>query len=1388
MTFILTSLLWLEILQKPILRALPDSVVFMHTGVTLLCEGTSGATKYYLYQKEDPYSRYTEMFPEPGNKAEFTISRIDRHHAGPYQCYYQTYYGSSAYSNTLELVVTGAYNKPSLSAQPGPVVTSGKTVTLQCVSEYYNKFIFTKEGPQKQSWKKNSQYNHSIDKYQASFSVGPVTSSQRWTFTCYSHSMNNPWVWSFPSDPLELLFSGNLQKPIIKAEPGSVITSGSSTTIWCQGTPDAEIYVLHKDGSQKPWGTQTPEEPGNKAKFSMHDVTEEHAGQYRCYCYSSAGWSERSDTLELVVTGTYYTKPSLSALPSPVVTSGGNMTLQCVSQNRYDKFILTKDNLKFTKSLDPQYKRSATPYQALFPMEHMTLNHIGTFRCYGYYKDTPQLWSVPSEPLEIHISGELSKKPSLLAHQGHILGPGMSLTLQCSSDINYDRFALYKEGKADFTQRSSQQTQAGLSLANFTLGYVRYDMGGQYRCYGAHSLSSEWSASSDPLDILISEYLSVIPSLSVKPNSTVHSGENVTLLCQSTSRVDTFILSKEGSAHQPLRGLGPFGDSSMPPSGSIPSAEILQKPILRALPDSVVFMHTGVTLLCEGTSGATKYYLYQKEDPYSRYTEMFPEPGNKAEFTISRIDRHHAGPYQCYYQTYYGSSAYSNTLELVVTGAYNKPSLSAQPGPVVTSGKTVTLQCVSEYYNKFIFTKEGPEKQSWKKNSQYNSAIYKYQASFSVGPVTSSQRWTFRCYSHSMNNPWVWSFPSDPLELLFSGNLQKPIIKAEPGSVITSRSSTTIWCQGTPDAEIYVLHKEKSQKSWGTQTPEEPGNKAKFSIHDVTEEHAGQYRCYCYSSAGWSERSDTLELVVTGTYYTKPSLSALPSPVVTSGGNMTLQCVSQNRYDKFILTKDNVKFTKSLDPQYKRSATPYQALFPMEHMTLNHIGTFRCYGYYKDTPQLWSVPSEPLEIHISGLSKKPSLLAHQGHILGLGMSLTLQCSSDINYDRFALYKEGESDFTQRSSQRTQAGLSLANFTLGYVRYDMGGQYRCYGAHSLSSELSASSDPLDILISEYLSVTPSLSVKPNSTVHSGENVTLLCQSTSRVDTFILSKEGSAHRPLRLKSKFQPWQYQAEFSMSAVATSFTGTYRCYGSEDTSLYLLSYASAPVELKVSGPMGDSSLPPSGHMPPTGLRSYLKVLIGVSVAFLLLLIILIFLLLRRRHQEKFRKNAQKETELQLPAGAAEPGTRDRGSQKRSSPAAATQEESLYASMEDIRLKDGVDLDSWRPPEEDLQGEAHGQVKPSRLRKAGTPLPSAMSSEHVNTKDGQAEEDREVDSQAVEPEEPQDVTYAQLCIRTLSRRTAAPSPSQAGEDPEEPSIYAALAAAHPEAVPKDKEQ
>uniref|UniRef100_A0AC11CC93 Uncharacterized protein n=1 Tax=Ovis aries TaxID=9940 RepID=A0AC11CC93_SHEEP len=135
-------------------------------------------------------------------------------------------------------------------------------------------------------------------------------------------------------------------------------------------------------------------------------------------------------------------------------------------------------------------------------------------------------------------------------------------------------------------------------------------------------------------------------------------------------------------------------------------------------------------------------------------------------------------------------------------------------------------------------------------------------------------------------------------------------------------------------------------------------------------------------------------------------------------------------------------------------------------------------------------------------------------------------------------------------------------------------------------------------------SPSLSVRPGPSVAPGETVTLLCQSGNRTDTFLLSKEGAAQRPLRLRSQDQDGRYQAEFSLSPVTSAHGGTYRCYRSLSTDPYLLSQPSEPLALVVSG-----------------LTWYLSVLIGVSVTFVLLLLVLLFLFLRHRGQDRRRNS-----------------------------------------------------------------------------------------------------------------------------------------------------------------------
>ncbi|XP_035938237.2 leukocyte immunoglobulin-like receptor subfamily A member 6 isoform X1 [Halichoerus grypus] len=572
-----------------------------------------------------------------------------------------------------------------------------------------------------------------------------------------------------------------------------------------------------------------------------------------------------------------------------------------------------------------------------------------------------------------------------------------------------------------------------------------------------------------------------------------------------------------------------------------------------------------------------------------------------------------------------------------------------------------------------------------------------------------------------------------------AGTLPKPTIWAEPGSVIPWGTPVTIWCQGSLEAQEYLLHKDGNLVAWDKPPALEPGDKAKFSIRYMRDVYAGRYRCNYLSPTGWSEPSDPLELVVTG-WQGKPSLSALPSPVVTSGGNVTLQCGSWMGLHKFVLMKEGDNQTSwTLDSQRAPSGE-FQALFPVGPVTPSLRWTFRCYGYYSNNPQVWSYPSDPLELLVSGALGKPSLLTQQGPVVTSGQSLTLQCRSDVGYDRFALSKEGARDPPQLLGRQPQAGLSGPDFYLGPVRPSHGGRYTCYGGRNVSSEWSAPSDPLDILVAGQLPYTPSLSVQPGPTVASGENVTLLCQSWSSADTFLLSKEGAADPPLRLRSKHRAGQHQAEFSVSPVTSAHGGTYRCYGSSSTSPYLLSQPSDPLELLVSGsptdpgpsPTGPSSTAGESQGPlskgfssslsemPGGQRGsrgsegphwYLYV-IGVSVAFVLLLGLLVLLLVRHRRRGEGRK-----------PGAADPEPKDRGLQDSSSPAAAAQEESLYAAVQDTQPEEGVELDH----------------------------------------------------QAATSHAPSDVTYAQLNRLTLRRETSASPPSQSGELPAEPSVYAALA-------------
>ncbi|XP_036088202.1 leukocyte immunoglobulin-like receptor subfamily A member 6 isoform X5 [Rousettus aegyptiacus] len=397
--------------------------------------------------------------------------------------------------------------------------------------------------------------------------------------------------------------------------------------------------------------------------------------------------------------------------------------------------------------------------------------------------------------------------------------------------------------------------------------------------------------------------------------------------------------------------------------------------------------------------------------------------------------------------------------DLVQAGVLPKPTIWADPSPVVTSGSLVTIWCQGSLQaDAYYLYKEGISEPLAIRTLEDSSNRTGFRTE-SASSVTAGR---YQCAYYTKRNGW--SEQSDLLPLVVTGFFRAPSLSAHPSPVVASGRNVFLLCSSESTSGTFHLLKERGadppqhmESKWW---PDTRRWQALFPMGPTNTSHGGTYRCYGSQSSyvyQWSWPSDPLRLEVTGVYK-EPSLSAQPGMLVLSGELLSLQCHSEAGFDRFALTKDEgLTPPQCLDGQHSPN-------FPLGPVTRSLAGQYRCYSGH-NLSYAWSAPSAPLDILVTGMYKKPSLSAQPGPSVPWGGKVTLQCHSQTLSDTFYLHKEGSPAPPQHFRPPDTAASFQANFTMNPVTSAHGGTYRCYSSWSTSPYLlSHPSDPVEFVVS------------------------------------------------------------------------------------------------------------------------------------------------------------------------------------------------------------------------------------------------------------------------------------------------------------------------------------
>ncbi|XP_060762624.1 Fc receptor-like protein 5 isoform X2 [Neoarius graeffei] len=522
---------------------------------------------------------------------------------------------------------------------------------------------------------------------------------------------------------------------------------------------------------------------------------------------------------------------------------------------------------------------------------------------------------------------------------------------------------------------------------------------GKYTCSGRRKNDSQTSETSNAITLTVSA--KPTPTVSVRPQSSVYTGDTVTLSCnlQSTgwmffwykARLPLFQVAKDTNIlDDTVANAGIIvyqcqarrGDYNSLVSDPITiTVRAIPKPVVSIKPDEQVYSGETVTLRCEMQDDGDSYWTYS-------WNKDGAVVSSGQEYRISGVTTTHAGKYTCQGTERKSSRSSHTSAAVTLTVSENpQPKLTSRLNGTALKGNSVTLNCL-------LWPQSAEWKFYWMKSTQITETVTALSY-YTLSSVRVSDGGQYRCRA-GRGNPIYYTHYSDAFWVNVTES-PKAVVIIQPDKHVFRGETVTLRCEIQGGGDTVWTY------SWYKNDYTDLLTAQEFNLSSVRNDVSGKYTCSGWRSSDFqkSEISDAVTLTVSDT--AEAVLIVSPLSWLNEGDSVTLSCeVKRSSAGWTFSWYTAVPYREkwgSLRPStalISDSSRGSGGSYTLSPVTLNHTGLYMCRAG-RGEPVFHTAYSKPKPLWIIGKSPPVSLIispSRTQHFFADSLSLSCNIQSD----------------------------------------------------------------------------------------------------------------------------------------------------------------------------------------------------------------------------------------------------------------------------------------------------------------------------------------------------------------------------------------------------------